>query len=190
LLVATMKASVLNRKLHRWGAILTAIPMLIVIVSGLFLQLKKEFDWIQPPTAKVSEIGLSLSFEQILASAKTATEAGFTSWDDIDRLDVRPGKGIIKVRGKNRWEVQLDAQTGAVMQTAYRRSDFFEQLHDGSWFHDKAKLWLFLPAAIILLGLWFTGIYLWFLPHLVRRRKRRAQHDWRPEHVKPKAPTE
>ena len=40
---------------------------------------------------------------------------------DIDRLDVRPGKGMLKVRCKNSWEVQIDANSGKVLQVAYRR---------------------------------------------------------------------
>ena len=34
-----------TRKLHRWGALLTALPLLIVIVSGLLLQVKKQIPW-------------------------------------------------------------------------------------------------------------------------------------------------
>ncbi|HAH49814.1 MAG TPA: hypothetical protein DCL80_00490, partial [Balneola sp.] len=29
-----------NRKIHRWGAIIIAIPFLIVLITGLFLQVK------------------------------------------------------------------------------------------------------------------------------------------------------
>jgi hypothetical protein len=47
-----------------------------------------------------------------------------------------------------------------------------EAIHDGSWFHDAAKLWIFLPAAFVLLLLWLTGIYLFFLPIFTRRRQR------------------
>ncbi len=93
-----------------------------------------------------------------------------TSWQDIERLDVRPAKGIIKVRGRNQWEVQLNHNNGDVLQVAYRRTDFIESLHDGSFFHDKAKLWVFLPAAIILTFLWLTGIYLFVVTLLSRRR--------------------
>ncbi|MEQ8768860.1 MAG: PepSY-associated TM helix domain-containing protein [Planctomycetota bacterium] len=168
-------AALWNRKLHRWGAILTALPVLIVIVSGLFLLLKKDVDWIQPSSATSSGGEPGISFEDILASASSAEGAGIRSWDDVDRLDVRPSKGLVKVRGKSRWEVQIDIATGDVLQVAYRRSDLIESIHDGSFFHDSVKLWIFLPSALILFGLWVTGIYLWLLPHLVkRRRKRRA----------------
>lgn len=167
-----MSAPKLNRKLHRIGAIVAAVPVLVILASGLVLQLKKEVPWIQPSTVRGSSTELSIGFDRVLEIASSVPEAEIESWNDIDRLDVRPERGMLKVRAKNRWEVQIDTKTGDVLQVAYRRSDLIESLHDGSWFHDGAKLWLFLPAGLILLGLWGTGLYLWALPHLVRRRRR------------------
>jgi hypothetical protein len=83
-------------------------------------------------------------------------------------LDVRPEKGIVKVRAKNRWEIQIDLERGTVLKTAYRRSDIIEQLHDGSWFHDAVKLWLFFPSGIVVLILWLSGMYLFFVPILAK----------------------
>ena len=168
-----MKFPKLNRNLHRWGAILTALPLLLVIITGIFLLLKKDVDWIQPPTKRGSTEELELKFDQILEIAKSVPEAEIKGWGDVDRLDVRPSKGMVKVRAENRWEVQIDAVNGEVLQVAYRRSDFIESLHDGSFFSDKVKLWIFLPSAVILLLLWFTGIYLFVLPHLNRRRRKK-----------------
>ena len=167
-----MKASRLNRMIHRWGSIAIAVPTLIVLTSGVVLQLKKQSAWIQPPTQTGSKEPPQLSFLQILEIAKTVPEANVQSWDDIDRLDVRPGKGVLKVRCKNRWEVQLDTASGEVLQVAFRRSDLIESIHDGSFFSDGAKLVIFLPTAIVLIGLWGTGVYLFFLPHLAKRKKR------------------
>ena len=162
----------LNRKWHRIGAIVAALPLLVVIGSGLLLQLKRESGWIQPPTRSGSCSEPSVAFERVLESARGVPEAEIASWDDVDRLDVRPAKGVIKVRSKNRWEVQVDGASGEVLQVAYRRSDLIESLHDGSWFHDRAKLYFFLPAGIILLCLWVSGVYLWLLPYRVRRRRK------------------
>ena len=166
------RAPRLNRRLHRIGALVSALPVLVVVVSGLFLQLKKEWTWVQPATVRGSTTELRIDWDAVLASAASVEEAGIEGWDDVDRLDVRPGRGMLKVRAKNRWEVQVDAATGEVLQASYRRSDLIETIHDGSFFADAAKLWVFLPAALILLGLWISGVYLWLLPHLVRRRRR------------------
>ena len=168
-----MKLAKFNRVSHRWGAIAVALPVLLVILTGLFLLLKKDVAWIQPPTQRGSSTELALSFDRILEIAKTVPEAGIQTWEDIDRLDVRPSKGMLKVRGTNRWEIQIDAKSGEVLQVAYRRSDFIESLHDGSFFHDRVKLWVMLPSAVVLLGLWITGIYLFLQPHLIRRKRKR-----------------
>ena len=164
-----------NRRLHRWGALVVAVPFLLVICTGLLLQLKKQIPWVQPPEQRGATAAPALTLPEVLARAAAVPEAGIRGWDDVDRLDVRPGKGLIKVVTKSRWEVQLDAQTGAVLQTAYRRSDLIEQLHDGSWFHASAKLLIFLPVAVLVLGLWVTGMYLYLLPYRARRAARAAR---------------
>lgn len=162
-----------NRKLHRWGAVAVAAPFLVVIATGVLLQLKKQLDFVQPPEQRGTVGAPLVDMPTILSSARSVPEAGISSWDDIDRLDVRPGKGIIKVVSQSKWELQLDGTTGAVLQSAYRRSDLFESLHDGSWFHPQAKLWVFLPSGILVFCLWVTGIYLFLLP--IRTRRARAR---------------
>lgn len=163
---------VINRKIHHWGSILIALPLIIVLITGVLLLLKKDFAWIQPPTIKGEEKGLALDFDQVLAIARTVPEAGIETWADVDRLDVRPGKGMLKVRAENSWEIQIDANSGQVLQVAYRRSDLIERIHDGSFFGSYAKHWLFLPSAIVLIGLWGTGLVMFFHPYLARSKKR------------------
>ncbi len=169
-----MIAAKLIRKLHRWGALITFLPVMVIFLTGVFLQLKKDWAWVQPPTQAGTPYELELTWEELLAAAQGAAEAEIASWEDVDRLDVRPDKGVVKVRAKNRWEVQIDLGSGEVLSSTYRRSDLIEDLHDGSWFHDQAKSWIWLPTAIILCGILATGAYLWILPHSVRRRRRKA----------------
>jgi len=159
-----------NRKTHYWGAIICAVPILIVIGTGVLLLLKKEIEWVQPPTIKGLSKVPEISFEQIISVVTLVPEAGIKGWSDIDRLDVRPNKGVIKVRANNQWEIQLDQKTMKVLQVAYRRADFIESIHDGTYFHDVAKLGVFLPSAIILLVLWVTGLYLFFTTLFAKQR--------------------
>jgi uncharacterized iron-regulated membrane protein len=172
-----MKLSKLSRYLHRWGSIVALLPIVIIIVSGVILQLKKEVAYIQPPTQAGTGSQPSLSFDRILEVAKTVPQAEIASWDDIARLDVRPGKGMVKVRSKNRCEIQIDTHTGEIMQVAVRRSDMIESIHDGSYFNDRFKLWLFLPAGLVLVSLVITGLHLFFLPSLARRRRKQVNRD-------------
>lgn len=168
-----IKWNMLNRKIHYWGSAIIAIPVLIIIVTGILLLLKKDIDWIQPSSEKgVGKIP-TISFTEIVNIASTVEEAGVQNWSDINRLDVRPRKGIIKIRTRDSWEIQIDHQTGAILKTAYRRSDLIESIHDGSFFHDYAKLGLFLPSSIILLILWVTGMYLFAIPLLKKKQKRK-----------------
>ena len=52
---------------------------------------------------------------------------------EVDRMEVRQGNGILKVSFKNTyWGLQLDGATGDVLVLAPRRSDFIEDIHDGS----------------------------------------------------------
>jgi uncharacterized iron-regulated membrane protein len=162
----------LHRKIHYWGAIICALPVLVVIISGILLLLKKQSAWIQPPTSKGSAGAPLVAFDAIYQAAAAVPQAGVRSWDDIERLDVRPDKGVIKVVTKNSWEIQVDHRSGEVLQTAYRRSDLIEAIHDGSFFHENVKTWVFLPSALVLLVLWITGIYLFVKPLLVRRGRR------------------
>jgi uncharacterized iron-regulated membrane protein len=152
--------------------------MLIVILSGLLLQVKKQFTWIQPATQQgsiPSETPLA-TWDQLLATARSVPEAKINGWADIDRLDVRPGRGIVKIRSKNRRELQCDLSNAELLATNYRRSDFIESLHDGSFFGDNAKLYLFLPNGVALLLLWTSGLYLWWLPWKARLKRAKTKH--------------
>lgn len=166
------KFRVLNRKLHRWGALAVALPFLLVICTGILLQLKKQIPWVQPHEMRGGEAVPVLSLPRILQIAQTVPEAKVQSWSDIERIDVRPDKRLLKVIARSRWEIQVDLSSGDVLQVAYRRSDLIESLHDGSFFHANVKLFLFLPVGIVVLGLWSTGIYLFVLPYLARRARR------------------
>ena len=94
------------------------------------------------------------------------------TWDDVNRLDVRLGRGVVKVWLMNGYEVQVDLGTGRVLQTAYRRSDLIESIHDGSFFAgDWTKLGLFLPSGIVVLLLWLSGMWMWWVPFAAKRAK-------------------
>jgi prepilin-type N-terminal cleavage/methylation domain-containing protein/prepilin-type processing-associated H-X9-DG protein len=183
-----MKPQILNRKVHYWAAIVVAVPVLIVIVTGLLLQVKKQFAWVQPPELRGTAKEPAITLSRVLEICQSVPQACVRTWADISRVDLRPSKGIAKVHTGNHWEIQIDAQTAVVLQVAYRRSDIIEAMHDGSWFHPWAKLGVFLPSGLVLLLLWLTGMYLFFLPFLARRRRAQAAPIVRPtaaERVEP-----
>ena len=167
-----MSFNVLNRKLHYWGSFAVAIPLLVIICSGLLLQAKKHWSWVQPVEHRGTGSVPAIDLERLLASVRQVDGLDVRGWDDVNRIDVRPGRGVAKVTLNSGYEVQVDLGTGRVLQTAYRRSDLIESIHDGSIFAgDWTKLGVFLPAGITLLGLWIGGMWMWWVPFIAKRRR-------------------
>lgn len=171
-----MKFNVLNRQVHYWITPFLAIPILVIIGSGILLQVKKQWSWVQPEERRGSVKSPSITFDQLLTAVRSVPEFNATEWKDINRMDVRPSKGVAKVLLKNGWEVQVDIGSAKVIQKAYRRSDIIEAIHDGSFFAgDLTKLGIFLPAAIALFLLWLTGLWMFWLPFSVKLKRRKAR---------------
>ena len=168
-----MHFNVLNRKVHYWASFAIIVPLGIMIATGVLLQLKKQWTWVQPAEKRGTGTSPRLTFDDVLTQVKAVPGLGVTSWDDVNRLDVRPGRGMVKVWLNNGVEVQVDLGTGVILQTAYRRSDLIESIHDGSFFAgDWTKLGLFLPTGITLCALWLTGLWMWWVPFRGKRARR------------------
>ena len=152
-----------------------AVPLVVVIITGILLQLKKQLPFVQPiERAGVTHEPVATP-AQYLEAINRGKLDGAVTWKDVQRVDIRPSKGIAKVILKSDVEYQVDLGTGHVLQRELRMSDFIESLHDGSFFAgDISKLGVFLPAAIGLLVLWVSGIYMFWLPIIVKQRKSRA----------------
>jgi uncharacterized iron-regulated membrane protein len=164
------------RALHRLIGITLALLLLISAVTGVLLALKKEVAIIQPPTVKGSsqEFNEWKSFSEIESLAKTAFHSAYPEQKDnpIDRFDVRPSKGIVKVLFKNGyWEVQLDPVSGEVKSIAKRHSDWIEAIHDGSIISHLFKLISMNFLGFGLLVLITTGLWLWYGPKKIRKKK-------------------
>lgn len=172
-----MKPQILLRKIHHWGSLFIMVQMGLMIGAGLLLMLKKEISWIQPPTENGIERDAvpALDMDALFGVAADIPELDVTDWSALARVDVKPGKGVVKFVGQNNWEAQIDSHTGEVLAVSFRRSDIIESLHDGSYFADWIKLYIFFPSGIILLALWGTGIYLFFLPHWKRWQRARKK---------------
>ena len=162
------------RSWHTWLGVILALVLLVIACSGILLLLKKDFAWIQPPTQKgaAGDTAAFITLAQVIDAAVAQGHPDFTTPDDIDRIDVRPGKRVAKVRSKHHHaEIQVDLVTGEVLSTAVRRSDLIEQIHDGSWFGAWYERWIGLPAADGMIVLTLTGLYLWIVPQARRHRR-------------------
>lgn len=161
-----MNLNKLNRTIHNWISIFIALPLLLIIVSGLFLQLKKDFEWIQPSSVRGENADTpSLSHEILLAAATSVPQTKDLKWSDFDRIDYKADRGMVKFITVEGWEVQVDTTNGAVLSVASRQSDFLEKIHDGSYFGDFVKYYVILPTGITLFILWVTGLWMFIYPY-------------------------
>lgn len=167
------------RVFHRWMGLTLALLLIISAVTGVLLALKKEIDIIQPPTQKGVSKNLSewKSLNEISVIAEKALHETYPKQKEnsINRMDVHPSKGIVKVLfEKENWEVQVDAKSGEVKSIEKRYSDWIESLHDGSIISDGFKLISMNFLGIGLLFLIATGFWLWYGPRRIRLKKRKG----------------
>ncbi len=172
-----MRAGYLNRKIHYWLSLWLALPMALIAATGLLLQFKKSLHWVQPVEQR-RELRLPLAeWPHLLRAAKSDASLGIESWNDVERVELRPSKGLIKLIAANGREAQFDAHTGALLQVAVRRSDTIEALHDGSYFGDTVKFGWFATSALGLLLATLSGIWLFIEPYVAKARRRRLARE-------------
>lgn len=162
------------RSLHRWFGVVAALFLLLISATGFLLATKKTTDWIRPLERK----GEPVDTLAVVVSVHEAAEASFAlglpelkTVKDIDRIDYRPKSNVFKVVSKTGYkEVQVDGGTGQVLNVAQRNDQFIEQLHDFSWFHDYAHTYGLPVVALALLFLAASGVGIFFVPVIRRRR--------------------
>jgi hypothetical protein len=69
-----MRFNVLNRKIHYWATPIIALPLLAIIGSGLFLQVKKQWSFVQPPELRGTGSTPKVELSGILAALTRAPE--------------------------------------------------------------------------------------------------------------------
>lgn len=150
---------------HLWIGLITAGVVLLVSVTGILLNHKRALrlmpDVPHEATGTFDE-ALPLADLARRAEAAVAPEVAAAG---IDRMDVRPGDGLIKVRFDDRrvQEVTLDINNGRVLHVGERNDVFLEKLHSGEIFGDN---WVLLTdvAAVALLVMLASGYWLWLYP--------------------------
>lgn len=161
------------RKIHFWATLFVMVPLFIMTISGIILMFKKQSTWIQPPTQKGSTQIPTVLFETILDSLKNSDKVMVSSWEDVSRIDVRPSKGVGKVRLEGGLEVQVDLGDGSILQVMKRRSDIIEDIHTGGYWGDWMKFGVFTTAAVVFFIQLLTGIYLFFRPYFVKLHRKK-----------------
>lgn len=173
------------RWLHRKIAILLFVFFLLMAVTGFLLGWKKNAGLLAPTqqgtsTKLAAWMPLDSLTKIAIAYLHDSVSADLSA--ELDRIDIRPQKGIAKFIFKGHYSaLQLDCTTGALLLIEKRRADFIEDLHDGSILDDVfgfgnegIKLGYTTIMGISLLMLTLTGIWLWYGPKRIRNAKRKA----------------
>jgi uncharacterized iron-regulated membrane protein len=113
-------------------------------------------------------------------NTQVADAIGWRTSETVARIcgtNARIGATIARIAAI---DAKIDGTGGAnrshILQTAYRRSDLIESIHGGSFFGDDwTKLGLFLPAGLVLLLLWLSGLWMWWVPFIAKGRRKVAK---------------
>lgn len=175
------------RSIHRIIGTYPFIFFFIVSTTGLLLGWKKHSGGlILPKTERGTSFDMKtwLSYDSLNSLAVQALrDSSPTLSSEIDRIDARPDKGIVKFVFKNHYtEIQLDCATGKTLAINQRTSDIIEQIHDGSILDfafktssGQIKLGYTTITGLSLLLLTITGFFLWVNPIRIRRQKNKLQ---------------
>jgi hypothetical protein len=119
-----------------------------------------------------------LSIDSLLKVAHTyATSKLNMDHPEVDRIEVRPSKGVLKISFKNAYDgLQIDCTNGKVLLVEKRYSDMIEQIHDGSivdhFLGLKAGFFKLIYTTLMSLSLLtfcITGFWLYFGPKRLKR---------------------
>ncbi len=154
--------------------------MLIVIaVTGVLLNHKRALglmpDVAHEPSAPFTS---ALSLERLGAAALGAVPAEARgTWTPgnpvdlalIERMDVRPRDGYVKVRLRDsrNTEVTVDLASARVIHVGQRDDVYLEKLHSGEIMGDNFILLSDIAAIALVLTL-ITGYWLWLAPRMTR----------------------
>jgi hypothetical protein len=170
------------RKIHRTTGALLFFFFLFISITGLLLGWKKNSNGlILAKTEKGTSTELTdwLPLETLKQNAHKIFRDSISPElsPEIDRIDVRPDKGILKFKFvDNFYGIQLDGATGNLLKIERRRSDFIEQVHDGSILDrylgtsdGQIKLFYTTVMGLALLVFTITGFWLWYGPKRMKR---------------------
>ena len=160
---------------HLWGGVILTIALLAISITGILLNHKRglglmpEVD--HSPTAPFAAALPLGQLADIALRQLPHTSSAPDVGTQVDRMDVRPRDGIVKVRLRDSasTEVTLDVHTGRVLHVGRRGDVFIEKLHSGEIFGSRGILLSDLAAIGLVLTL-ITGYWLWLFPKMSHHR--------------------
>jgi hypothetical protein len=166
--------------IHLWLGVLSTVALIAIAITGILLNHKRGLGLMpvvsHEPTA---EFTAALPIDRLAYAALVAApQAAKGKWKEgdavdislIDRMDVRPRNGFVKVRLRDKasMEMTVDLNTGQVIHTGRRGDVFLEKLHSGEIFGGLPFVIISDIAAVALVLTLITGYWLWLVPKLSR----------------------
>ena len=173
-----VKALRLYRIFHRWLGIPLILFFFIIGITSILLAWKKKVELLPPTSKSQSELKEQwiLPSEMIQVAQHAMDSLGESN--EVDRIDIRPDKGIAKVTFKTHFsEVQVDGFSGKILSIDTRHSDWIEKVHDGSiidFYVDSDETSKLIYSSLTSIGLILmsiSGFYLWYFPKKIRKLK-------------------
>lgn len=165
---------------HLWLGVISTIALIAISVTGILLNHKRGLGLMpevshEPTGEFVNAISVERWAAAALAAAPPESRPGWSPGDSvnialIDRMDVRPRDGYVKVRLRDKasMEMTVDINSGKVVHVGRRGDVFLEKLHTGEIFGGQPFVILSDIAAIALVLTLITGYWLWLVPKLHR----------------------
>jgi hypothetical protein len=176
---------------HLWLGVVFTIALMAISITGILLNHKRGLglmpDVPHEPDRPFSEAMPLARLAAIALDTVTLAAGGDVEARDpvraIDRMDVRPRNGFVKVRMRDAssTEVTVDLATGRVLHVGSRGDVFLEKLHSGEIFGGVRWVLLSDAAAIALVIALVTGYWLWLVPKVPQKRASRARASERVE---------
>lgn len=168
------------RKIHRFSASFLFIFFFFIAVSGTLLGWKKHsngFLLTETQIGTTTDLKQWISLDRLQTIALQAHQEIMFEQGIINRMEIRPDKGIVKFTFNNSYlGLQIDGGSGTILSSETRRSDFIEQIHDGSivdrsfgWSSGSFKVFYTSFMGIGLLVFAITGYWLWAGPRKIKR---------------------
>ena len=160
---------------HLWLGVIFTAALIVISATGILLNHKRGLELMPDvPHEPSAPFSGSLPLDSLAAIALRAVampNAQPATLGDVDRMDVRPRDGYVKVRMRDAasTEVTVDVATGRVLHVGPRGDVFLEKLHSGEIFGGRGIL-LSDAASVVIVITILTGYWLWLRPKMRRPR--------------------
>ena len=146
-------------KIHVILGVICSLPIVLTIITGIFLILRSYLPFMQPATINESPVNHS----RLVSPGEILNKNDIVG--EISSIIYKPKNGIVQIRTNDHYEYLISARTHKIIGHGPKRTSLFIQLHEGSFFGKNVRDYLFLPSSVFLLITILTGLFLslsWF----------------------------